>query len=91
MFSLTPKFLSPLRRSMRKTPTCSMPTRAVGRRRVVYVEGRVGRGEWVGGVYREEGRRVLCEACEVNVYMCMCVCMCMHMCIQGKKEDKSPA
>ena len=29
------------------------------------------RGEWVGGVYREEeGRKVMWEACEGNVYMC---------------------
>ena len=74
---------------MRKTPTCSMPTRAVGKRCVRGREAGGGerymwRGEWVGGVYREEeGRRVMCEACEVYVYMCMCVCVCMHMHIQG--------
>ena len=48
------------------------------------------RGEWVGGVYREEeGKRVMCEACEVNVYMCTvrrvylydCACACMCACL----------
>ena len=46
------------------------------------------RGEWVGGVYREEeGRRVMWEACEVNVYMCtvrrvyLYDCVCVRACV----------